>query len=258
MSQESESPKVVLDALERTTARKTARIELRFMLAFELDAPKSRSSPQPAGKLIRRLVHELGRRVLRLLLWGVTRLFRRWTRQLTAQRAVGVVDFEAHRCTYGYPSQSEVMLVVEDRLWQGTPGTALASLSSKPAPASQPLWLVDLLHGVEQAHPQGVDVLDGHACRRYLAHANLNRATDAVSYDMAVPAGIDQLSDLTRIPVEVWIDDEGCIRRVSERHGKDDPMRGASTFSLSELGTQLSLSELGTQPPSDWSRLQSL
>lgn len=144
------------------------------------------------------------------------------------------------------------MLVVGDRLWDGAPGTALASLSCEPAPASQPLWLLDVLRGVEQARSQGVDVLDGHACRRVLAHANLDRAGEAVSYEMAVPAGIEQLGGLTRIPVEVWVDDERCIRRITVRHGKDNVpmrMRGATTLSLSEFGTHL---------PSDWSRLQNL
>lgn len=248
MSQDSETGKVVLDALDRTASRKTARVELQVLLFLDFDRPESRSSSRPPGTLMRRLVRELGRRVSRLLLRGLTRLFRRFvTRKISAQPTVGVLDFEAHRCMYGY--RSYVMLVDGDRVWQGAPGTSVASLSSKPAAAYQPLWLFDLLRGVEQAQAEGMDIVEGLTCRRFLAHANLIRAADAVPYDMAVPAGIDQLADLTRLPVGVWVDERGHLRRVSVRHFNDDFGRNSSTVSVTELGTQ---------PPSDWSRLESL
>jgi len=83
----------VLDALERTTSRKTARIELQIGLAFGYLA-ESGSSPQLADRFTRRVVNELGDRFSRLLLWGALRLASRWARW----RFVGVIDFEAHRC----------------------------------------------------------------------------------------------------------------------------------------------------------------
>ena len=66
---------------------------------------------------------------------------------------------------------------------------------------------------------------------------------------MAVPAGIHQLGDLEHIALEVWIDDDDCIRRI--RHTSGDPKTGESTCTLD-------LIEFGIAPPSDWSRIPAL
>ncbi len=64
---------------------------------------------------------------------------------------------------------------------------------------------------------------------------------------MAVPAGIDQLGDLARITVDVWIDDDGCLRRIRYTSGD---ARGVGVTT-----TTLDLTELGVALPSDWSRI---
>ena len=108
----------------------------------------------------------------------------------------------------------------------------------------EPLWVFDLIRGVVDAEEQTAESLAGHTCRRFLARADLNRVTEAVPYEVAVPTGLDRLDDLKQIPVEVWLDDEGYIRRV--RH----------TFMASrttEIATvALDLSDFGIEP-SDWS-----
>lgn len=167
---------------------------------------------------------------------------------MAAPCTVGVVDFGAHRCMYGYPGRSEAMLVAGDKLWQGSPGAAVDALSEKPAPAIQPLWMLDLVRGVAEAHGGGEEPVDGHTCRRVVGHADLGRAAEAVPYEMALPPGMNQLGQVARVPLELWIDSERQIRRIrydtSER--ADAP----------RITTILDLRELGVEPPSDWSRLE--
>jgi len=165
-----------------------------------------------------------------------------------SQPAVGVLDFAAHRCMYGYPGKSEVTVVVKDKQWAGASGTAAQALAPTAASAIQPLWLIDLVRGITEAQAEGEEACDGHMCRRFSAHADLNRAADEVPYQMALPQGIDQIAKLTRIPVEVWMDTEGLIRRI--RHARRQPHRARPDTSTLELR------EFGVQPPSDWSRLE--
>lgn len=252
----------VLGALERTLATGAARIEFRHEVDFDFDMADSRSSSVRLRPLVRGLLRRPGRGPLGALLRGIWRLLlswagalawaavlrltKRWMAKLGALRAVGVLDFDARRCMYGCPARSEATLVAGDRSWNGTPGTAVGAVAEQPASALQPLWLLDLVGGVEEAHQSGEELLDGHACRRLVVHADLNRAADAVAYEVAVPAGMDQLGQLTRIPAELWIDPQRQIRRI--RHRSGDSPKAASTITLD-------LIEFGVEPPADWSRL---
>lgn len=184
----------------------------------------------------------------RLLHAGLRRLLGYAFNKLEAEAAIGVIDFEAHRCVH-HSGRSHPELVVGDRRWRGATGRAVDGLSGDPASASQPLWLVDLVRGVVDAREQAAEGLHGRATRRLSAHADLNRAAEAVSYQMAVPAGIHQLGDLEHIALEVWIDDDDCIRRI--RHTSGDPKTGETTCTLD-------LIEFGIELPSDWSRIPAL
>lgn len=265
MAHEPVSREDVPGALERTLARGAARFEYRYELDFDFDWPASQSPPVRVGPLVRHLMRRRSGQALNALLramrdllmrWAgqlaasaTLRVSKRWSGKLSAQRAVGVIDFDAHRCMYGYPGRSEVMLVVGDRYWQGAPGTAVDALSEKPgSSAIQPLWVLDLVRGVEEAHASGEEVLDGHTCRRLSAHADLNRVADAVPYQIALPPGIEQLGQLTQLPVELWVDRDGQIRRI--RHSSGERPGAPMNTSTVELR------ELGVEPPSDWSRLE--
>lgn len=261
MPQGPVSRDVVLGALEHTFARGAARIEFRYEFDFDMD--ESQPPPVRLGPHLRRLVRRpsrqafgsllqaIGRLLMRWagkLAWStVLRLLKRWVDKLAAQPAVGIVDFGAHRCMYGYPGRSEVTLVVGDKYWHGASGTAVDALSKQPASALQPLWLLDLVRGVEEAHASGDERLGGRTCRRFVGHADLNRAADAVAYEMAVPQGMDQLGQLARLSLELWVDPERQIRRI-RHHSGERPSAPTSTSTLD-------LSEFGVEPPSDWSRL---
>ncbi len=69
---------------------------------------------------------------------------------------------------------------------------------------------------------------------------------EAVTYRTAIPAGMSWLDDLARIPVDVWLDDDGHIRHIRHTSGGHHTPTGIST---------LDLIELGIEPPSDWSHL---
>jgi hypothetical protein len=250
VSEAPDSRDEVLAALERTFGRGSARIEFSWEFSVDFEVSAWRSSWREPGSLVRRLGRQLGRQAAQVLWRLMLRLTRRWMRKMASQSAVGVLDFGAHRCMYGYPGKPEVTLVVGDEQWAGAPGAAVDALVASPASATQPLWLIDLARGIKEARGQGEEILKGHACRRFAGHADLNQAADAVSYPMALPMGIRQLDELTRIPVEVWIDREGLIRRI--RHTDRQPHQtrpNTSTIELREFGVAL---------PSDWSRLDSL
>ena len=169
----------------------------------------------------------------------------RFATHITKEPATGVVDFQAHRCVFdSSPPTGNSDLIIGDRHWSGSPGTTLAGLHDKPARTFQPLWLVDLLRGVVDAREQAVEDIDGRNARRFLAHADLDHASAAASYTLAVPDDAAKRTDDGHLAVDVWIDDDGHIRRI--RHtALADPL-----FTVT-----VDLTDFGTALPSDWSRI---
>lgn len=272
MAREPVSREEVLGALEHTLARGPARIEFCQEWGLDFDMAESESPPVRLGPHVRRFMRGPSRQSSESLLRAIGRFLRRWAGNLAASiilrlskrwigkvgalRAVGVFDFDAHRCMYGYSGQAEVMLVAGDKSWQGRSGAAVDPLSEKPASAIQPLWLLDLVRGFEEAHAGGEQRLDGHTCRRFVGHADLHRAADAVPYEMAMPAGMHQLGQLTRIPLELWVDAQRQIRRIRQDGGKrPDPRTGARPRGPT-ISSSLDLREFGVKAPADWSRLE--
>ena len=222
---------VVLGALERTVGRGSARIEFRFDAKLE-DASTSGPGRSPLHGDLK------GRLLWRMLGWALPRFIT----HITKEPATGVIDFQAHRCVFGSsPGNSD--LIIGDRRWSGSPGTSLTMYLPPPATTTwQPLWLVDLLGGVVDARGQAVEDIDGRSAWRYLAHADLDRASAAASYTLAVPADAEARTDDGHVAVDVWIDDDGHIRRI--RHTVN------THFSFT-----VDLTDFGAALPSDWSRI---
>ncbi len=236
----------LLAALERTVSHETARIELRFELSTRHLGWTQISRPgrQPSGGAPpRRVTGRFGDGLIRVTLWGTGRLLRRWVEG--ERPRAGVLDFEGQRCMYGDPSPSTAVLVVGDRTWNG-PFPAAVESDGAAASTLQPLWLLDLVRGAVSAREQTPQLLDGRPCRRFSALADLNRAAEAVAYRLALPMGMKHLDDLTRIRAEVWVDDDGCIRRI--RHTDETAGVPISTVTLD-------LIEFGVGLPAEWSRL---
>jgi hypothetical protein len=240
----------VLDALERTLASGSARIEFRHRLDLSEDflSDDPTATRRQAGSAFKRARRWLGARAWRGFLWGMWRVLDRWTRAMAAERQRGVIDFAAQRCIYGpyrvSKKREEAALVVKGKLWKGAPGARVERLSADAASTYQPLWLVDLVRGVTEVTSQARDVLDGDPCTCFDGRADLICAREAVDYDLAVPSGVGRLEDLKKVPVEVWVNDGGHIRRI--RHTGSDPAKSTVTLDLSAFGVEL---------PSDWSRL---
>ncbi len=244
MTDDAATGRLVVDALERTRLRGSALIEFTFEASVaEIPAFGAPSERPGDGSLRRRSTGAMWRGALRIVFWGLRRVLERVT-QMT-KGVLGVLDLQGHRCVY-YPKPTEAELVVGDQRWTGAPGTAVDRLPARAASALQPLWLIDLVGGVVEAREHPRERLDGRVARRFSARADLTRAGAAVSYEMAVPSGIEQLGDLERIRVDVWIDDDGYLRRI--RHTSGDASKGVMTSTLE-------LTELGVALPPDWSRI---
>ena len=253
-----------LAALERTLGGGPARFEFRQEFNFDFDVPKSRPDPVRLGPRLRGLARRPGRESLAALLRAIGRrlirplgraaislalgVSKRGARRYTGLPVEGVVDYEAHRCMYRHPKARQVTLVVGDRSWHGDAGAAAATIRETPASALQPLWLLDLLRGIEEGFEPGEEeILEGHTCRRFAGNADLLDAAGAVSYELWVPTGAGSVGQLRRVPVELWLDSERRIRRIRHRAVAPDG-RLINTTSIEIL-------ELGVEPPPDWSRL---
>lgn len=245
MSRETVGGAEVLAALEHTIGRGSARIEFCQEFSLDLDMGKSRSDPAEggSGSPLRRLIRRLGSDLLHLSIVGALRLLGRWLRKQGPRHATGVIDFRAHQCRYHYPSDSRTVLVKGDLRSEGARGAKLSPGSPGSVSALEPLWLFDLIRGVVDAQEQTAENLDGQTCRRFAAHADLNRVAEAVPHHVALPTGMDRLDDLKQVPVDVWLDQDGHIRRIRHDMSASETSIGAVT---------LDLSDFGVEPPSDW------
>ena len=109
---------------------------------------------------------------------------------------------------------------------------------------------LDFLRGVKEVHAVGEEEVRGVATTHYTGVVDL--ATLGTEQPEMKPA-IDQLvqqSGLSRVPVEVWIDEDGFVRRMKqtlEGSGSGLPMNMTMTTDLYDFGTDVSVKE----PPAD-------
>lgn len=245
MSDEPTTREQVCGALERTVRRGSARVEFRFHVSLDEAFVSESGSMRPQGGSVwSRLTTQVGAIVSRMLRWGLPRLLKRLSKTM-AEGMVGTIDFEASRCVY-YPAPSKAEMIVGDRRWYGAPGTTIEGVAGEPASDVQPLWLIDLVRGVVDAREEGAESLGARRARRFSAHADLDRAAEAVGYEMAVPSDLRERGDPKYVAVEVWVDDDGYIRRIRRASGDPGTAMFTSTLDLTEFGIAL---------PSDWSRI---
>ena len=226
----------VLAALERTARRGSARTTFHVEnAAVSYDPPAPPSALGTPARLWHLAVDLVLRKSARLL---------RDLGETLSDGSSGLIDFEGRRCVQQYPGARRAELVIGDRLWRGAPGTAVTERTRRPMSSFQPLWLVDLAGGLVDAREDAAEEAGGRLCRRFSAHADLRRAAEALPYEM--PGPDHATGDLGRIPITVWIDDDGFVRRL--RHDAVDAQGQPVT-------TTLNLSDLGAALPADWSRV---
>jgi hypothetical protein len=202
-------------ALERTMAAGTARLTLATHYDFR------RSSP-----LGRRRGGLLGAAVQRVL--GAAE---------GAEVRGGEIDFAAGRATLAGARRS--VLVVGDREWTGRPGTPVADATEAAATPQQPLWVFDLCRGIVDAEHAG-----GGAWSHHRAHTDLMRVGGAVPYEVAMPFLVERVGTVARLPVDVWTDADGRIRRVRVA---TSPLGVEQTLELRDFGVEI--------PADHWTRL---
>jgi hypothetical protein len=194
----------VAEALERTKQAGTAFCTFEWRLSRPKDARRRGG-----------LLPWLGRRLMAKL--GGTR------------QAYGVVDVGAGRAAIDF---GDYAIVVQDgHEWSGRSGRSLASLPSRRPRRLQPLWLFDLMTGVTEARPVGIEQVGGRTCRRFAAHAD---AVVAATHTDFALSSKSRLTDMRAVSFEVWIDADGIIRRACS------PDDFGMTIELEEFGAAAS------------------
>jgi hypothetical protein len=230
------TPEDVVRALERTLATGSARVVViqiaRFFMPPAAEGPAGRSRRH--GGIVRPLLRSAGG-LGKVLLDRVTAGGR-----LTIIGR-GVIDFGHRRSMVAYGRES--VIVVDGEARTGPPGLPVAVAPARPAGSLQdPTWLLNAAYGVTAVEARGADRVVGEACRRLRIVCDLSRAAAATPAQLALPFDIDRFEELLHVPLDVWVDQAGFIRRVhhESRH------RVAMTLDLLELGVEL---------PGDWTRL---
>jgi hypothetical protein len=100
-------------------------------------------------------------------------------------------------------------------------GWANFKQAERDAPRSpdDPLWLLDALIGVRDATEVGREEVRGVPTTRYRLGIDLAAADEQLPRGITAP-GPRLYRSLRALPAEVWIDDEGRIRRMSYEHGE--------------------------------------
>ena len=189
------------------------------------EAPAPRRSPLNAGlRAVGAVVGSVGKAAFLLL--------------LRKQSAEGVLDVANDR--YMMDLGGYAMLGIGPHRWSGRSGREIATLPEIRRTRWEPLWLLAMLEGATEAEPTGTETVHGVVCRRFAVCADVTRAAAAVGRDLLLPAA-ETYSDLLRVPLECWLDDEGRIRRVVLETGNTVLGLDLLAFSVDE--------------PLDWSRL---
>jgi hypothetical protein len=83
-----------------------------------------------------------------------------------------------------------------------------------PSGQNDPLWPLDALFGARgDGAALGAEVVRGAATTRFRLTIDLGRADTALTAGISVPAG--PYRALSRLPAEVWVDDDGRARRIA-------------------------------------------
>ena len=179
-----------------------------------------RACLRPLGSLLETLV----KTALRLLF-----------RQHSAE---GVLDLANRR--YMMDFGSFAMLGMGHHRWSGLSGRAISTLPENAPTMWEPLWLFALLQGATEIDVRGTEVLHGSACRRFAVRADVPRAAAGSPSDFPLPPA-ENYGDLLGLLLELWLDGEGRIRRV--------------TLETRLAALRLDLLDFAVAEPSDWTRL---
>jgi hypothetical protein len=138
----------------------------------------------------------------------------------SSQERLGRIDFRNERSVYAH-ADDEWMLLAAGLVLEGEPGAWYASGSdSDVLTDDDPFWLLALIAGTVEATDEGPQAISGSRCVRYIAMADqaLASSNSIRPFKRLRPAADDERAD--QIPIEVWLDTEGRIRRVRLHRGR--------------------------------------
>jgi hypothetical protein len=132
---------------------------------------------------------------------------------------LGRIDFGEQRSLYAH-GDDEWMLLAPGLMLEGQPGAWSAPRDdSEVVIDDDPFWLLALIAGTVEASDEGSQSIRGSRCKRYIARADMGlAASKSVRPLEPMRASADERTD--RIPIEVWLDAEGRIRRARLHRGR--------------------------------------
>jgi len=130
----------------------------------------------------------------------------------------GSVDLDGDRSVYGVGDSW--MLHIDGVRFIGAPGEWELDEEVGALSVREPQWLLALLTGCVEAEDRGLIELGGAHWHHYRTECDLSRATSGTALEVLPPL-FDEGLDLARLPVDVWLDGDGRIRRAVFHSGAD-------------------------------------
>jgi hypothetical protein len=122
----------------------------------------------------------------------------------------GVIDFTNRRVMYSHGAFCQ--LIADGQDYSGHPGEWYVGPADGVSEGS-PFWLLSLVAATVEVTTEAAETIRGVSCRRYDAVADFDQARRTTSLALAVPARVVR-RDLSRLPVQVWVDSAGLIREA--------------------------------------------
>ena len=141
----------------------------------------------------------------------------------------GVIDFTNHRVMYSHGAFWQ--LIADGQDYSGHPGEWYVGPADTVS-EQNPFWLVSLLTATVEVTTGADETIRGVRCRRYDALADFDHARRTTTLALAAP--LDRAhSELSRLPVQIWVDDSSGLIREAVYWGED---QAQTRIQLSEHG----------------------
>lgn len=199
------------EAVERVIACRTARVTFTRLDRFD-QAPTVLSRRR--GGLLRAAGERLGR-----------------IAQSEPIVLHGLIDFTAARCAVA--SERYAVTVIEEREWHGRPGAPLHRAKNWPATSLQPLWVFELCRGIIAVETADQERAAGPDESVHAAVSDLTRVRCVVGHRVPLSTGSRNVDEVQRVPLKVWLNGAGFIRRIRAESGVISEL----TVELTDFGT---------------------
>lgn len=130
----------------------------------------------------------------------------------------GRIDFDQERCIFSAGAYG--VLVVPGHRYQGEPGEWEQDDDYEGEhflTEEDPFWVLELVSATVEATDLGDETVLGTTCRHYQGIADLDQSRSNASRELLSPLRSPDREDLdlTRFPVDAWLDQVGRLRRAT-------------------------------------------